>query len=69
METTDKKQDNTVSIKVLPKGPLLVTGDFKLTLSDGVTVDHTKSTALCRCGGSKNKPYCDGSHNNVDFDK
>jgi len=32
-----------------------------------VMVDETVSTALCRCGQSENKPYCDGTHRKVNF--
>ena len=32
-----------------------------------VLVDETVSTALCRCGQSENKPYCDGTHHKVNF--
>ena len=34
---------------------------------DLVMVDGTVSTALCRCGQSENKPYCDGTHRKVNF--
>jgi CDGSH-type Zn-finger protein len=34
---------------------------------DLVVVDGTVSTALCRCGQSENKPYCDGTHRKVNF--
>lgn len=69
MEAEEQKIDTYVSIKPLPKGPLMVKGNFKLTKADGTSVDHKGTTALCRCGHSKNKPYCDGSHQKVDFDK
>lgn len=61
-------KENNVSIKVTDKGPLIVKGTFKLQMKDGKIVEHNKVTALCRCGKSKNKPYCDGSHEKTDFD-
>ncbi len=54
-------------IKVKPNGPLLVYGTLKITDKDGNTVTRDKTTAFCRCGSSDNKPFCDGSHNKVNF--
>lgn len=49
-------------------GPLLVRGPFELVDQDGVTIDAGRSTvALCRCGHSRIRPFCDGSHQLVRF--
>jgi CDGSH-type Zn-finger protein len=48
-------------------GPLLVNGLERLQWSDGVAVTTRSTLALCRCGASKNKPFCDGSHNGIGF--
>jgi uncharacterized Fe-S cluster protein YjdI/CDGSH-type Zn-finger protein len=55
------------TIEVLPNGPLLVRGGIRLTHRDGRTSTHAQTVALCRCGNSKVKPYCDGSHTSVGF--
>ena len=51
-------------IKILKDGPLLVSGGARLENASGEEVDggDRDSYALCRCGASKNKPFCDGSH-------
>ncbi|MGA9239211.1 CDGSH iron-sulfur domain-containing protein [Robiginitalea sp.] len=41
---------------------------MKLTATDGKIQETEGNTALCRCGGSKNKPFCDGSHKTLDFE-
>lgn len=58
-----------VSIKVRESGPYLVRGPITLTDADGnqYTID-TPNIALCRCGGSQTKPFCDGSHKMNGFD-
>jgi CDGSH-type Zn-finger protein len=44
-------------------GPLLVRGPFTLTDQDGQEIEfHQKTIALCRCGRSARKPFCDGTH-------
>lgn len=49
-------------------GPLLVRGDFSLTTPDGEEIDPGRSTvALCRCGRSAIKPFCDGTHKLINF--
>jgi CDGSH-type Zn-finger protein len=51
-----------------PDGPLLVRGNFSLTTPDGEKIDPGRGTvALCRCGKSAIKPFCDGTHKLVDF--
>ena len=51
--------ENTV--RVIPDGPLYVAGRLRLHLPDGEVREETR-VALCRCGESKNKPYCDNAH-------
>ena len=55
-------------INVTKGGPLLVKENLLITLPNGEQVEKEGMTALCRCGASANKPYCDGSHNNIEFD-
>ncbi|MCO4770563.1 MAG: CDGSH iron-sulfur domain-containing protein [Deltaproteobacteria bacterium] len=49
-------------------GPLVVTAMPRLTASDGTEMSTKPVAALCRCGASRTKPYCDGSHNTIGFD-
>jgi len=56
------------SITTCTDGPLLVRGDFELVTSAGEPVPRQRGTvALCRCGLSAIKPYCDGSHKAAGF--
>jgi CDGSH-type Zn-finger protein len=49
-------------------GPLIVRGDFRLVDQDGADIDPGRTTiALCRCGKSAIKPFCDGSHKRAGF--
>ncbi len=50
-----------------PDGPLLIVGNLEICAGTGKTLNRTTKTALCRCGHSANKPYCDGSHARVGF--
>jgi CDGSH-type Zn-finger protein/uncharacterized Fe-S cluster protein YjdI len=53
-------------VTVAPDGPLYVRGDLRIETPDGHVVCDTRA-ALCRCGASANKPFCDGSHRDVAF--
>jgi uncharacterized Fe-S cluster protein YjdI len=55
-------------IQVKAKGPLLIKGELTVTLPDGTVELKSNATAFCRCGESKNKPYCDGTHRTVQFE-
>jgi|HubBroStandDraft_4_1064222.scaffolds.fasta_scaffold00022_12 CDGSH-type Zn-finger protein len=59
---------NEVTIKVRENGPYLVRGTVTLTDADGnpYTIE-SPNVALCRCGGSQTKPFCDGSHKTNGF--
>jgi CDGSH-type Zn-finger protein/uncharacterized Fe-S cluster protein YjdI len=50
-----------------PNGPLLVQGNVEICSGTGRTITRTEKTALCRCGESLNKPFCDGSHQRIGF--
>ncbi len=54
-------------VEVSQNGPLLVYGKLKIKHSDGREEIQNKVTALCRCGASENKPYCDGGHKKAGF--
>ncbi|RCG28951.1 CDGSH iron-sulfur domain-containing protein [Sphaerisporangium album] len=57
-----------VTVTPCRDGPLLVRGPFTIVTQDGRTIDPGRSTvALCRCGRSAVKPFCDGSHKVVGF--
>lgn len=51
-----------VTIQVLDNAPLLIKGEVELLDGEGKTMETATELHLCRCGLSKNKPYCDGSH-------
>ncbi|MGI8908515.1 MAG: CDGSH iron-sulfur domain-containing protein [Candidatus Sumerlaeaceae bacterium] len=57
-----------VTIKVLPKGPLRISGDFTILDSEGNALPKKEAVSLCRCGASTNKPFCDGTHSRIGFD-
>ena len=63
-----RHDDTETVITPYRDGPLLVRGDFRLQDQDGNAIDPGRQTiALCRCGKSRNRPFCDGSHKLVDF--
>ena len=57
-----------VNITPSENGPYLVSGAVCLTEVDGRKIPHGECVTLCRCGQSKNKPFCDGMHVQVGFD-
>lgn len=61
------QRDGSVSIVPAEDGPLLVTGSLEIVSGTGRTIDRCGKTALCRCGGSSNKPFCDGTHKTNGF--
>ena len=59
-----------VKIEVLENGPYLVEGLVSLTDADGKAIavpEGRNAIALCRCGASEDKPFCDGSHRKAGF--
>jgi uncharacterized Fe-S cluster protein YjdI len=50
-----------------PDGPLFLRGRLRIVGDDGHVVREDTRVALCRCGGSANKPFCDGTHGRIGF--
>lgn len=61
----DKSAPTT--IQASSDGPLLVQGSFQIIDEQGRPIDTAGRAALCRCGGSAKRPFCDGSHRRIGF--
>jgi CDGSH-type Zn-finger protein len=59
-----------VEIKARKNGPYRIEGPIRLLDADGneFDTDDGQVVALCRCGGSANKPFCDGTHKQIGFE-
>jgi len=55
------------TVQLRPNGPLFVRGKVRIEDAGGHLVREDTRTALCRCGGSENKPFCDGTHRKIGF--
>ena len=67
--TKEQTQQSQLTIQVNKDGPYLVKGRFLFVNTDGKEEMKEGSIALCRCGGSINKPFCDGTHRKIGFDQ
>ena len=56
-----------VKIETIKHGPYIVTGEVELIDADGNKFPAEKRMALCRCGASTEKPFCDGTHSKIGF--
>ena len=69
--TTESKalpvRDGVLEVTLAKNGPLLLAGSVEVVSGTGRTVNRMQKCALCRCGGSKNKPFCDGTHTKIGF--
>ncbi len=65
---TVKKKAKFARVQILKNGPALITGNFIVrdTKKKKIKIEN-EVAAICRCGGSKKKPFCDGSHQTVGF--
>ena len=59
--------ERRLRILVSENGPYRLTGPLVVTSADGRVTLTGGAASLCRCGGSRNKPFCDGSHTRVEF--
>jgi CDGSH-type Zn-finger protein/uncharacterized Fe-S cluster protein YjdI len=60
-------RNGRITITARLDGPLMVEGNLEILSGTGRTVDRLTKVALCRCGQSSNKPFCDGTHKTVGF--
>ncbi|MFD3444115.1 CDGSH iron-sulfur domain-containing protein [Microbacteriaceae bacterium 4G12] len=66
--TSMREEQDLPEIVACPNGPLLVRGNVRIVTPDGEPVPRDRRTvALCRCGVSTLKPYCDGTHKAINF--
>jgi CDGSH-type Zn-finger protein len=63
-----EEPDPRVTVTMEKDGPLYVRGRVRLTDGNGEPVPIGPRIALCRCGGSGNKPFCDGTHKTMGFE-
>ncbi len=56
-----------VTIEIIENGPYIVTGPVQLKDGDGNIYPAKQRMALCRCGASTTKPFCDGTHSKIGF--
>ena len=56
-----------VKIRIKPNGSIRVTGTVDIVDADGNILETKTDFSLCRCGHSKDKPFCDGSHKEAGF--
>lgn len=57
-----------VTMRVKPNGSIRVTGEVDFLDADGNVLETKRDFSLCRCGRSKEKPFCDGSHKAAGFE-
>jgi CDGSH-type Zn-finger protein/uncharacterized Fe-S cluster protein YjdI len=60
-------RNGPVQVEPQPNGPLRIRGNIEICSGTGRTVKRSGGEALCRCGQSANKPFCDGTHKRVGF--
>lgn len=66
--TDERRPDGPVRVTPYRDGPYLVRGPFELVDQDGNVIETGQRTiALCRCGRSQSRPFCDGTHKLIGF--
>lgn len=60
---------DTTLMRPVRGGPMVVRGDVRVVDAAGNTICHETRVALCRCGNSRNQPFCDNSHRRRPFDE
>lgn len=69
MNTNTEKTNSTAQTKITitENGPVIIEGQFEVVDAKGKLLESGGKTAFCRCGGSGNKPFCDGTHRKIEF--
>ncbi|MGF1669696.1 MAG: CDGSH iron-sulfur domain-containing protein [Balneolaceae bacterium] len=65
---TEKSSHGKLILKVMKNGPVLVEGTCEIQTDKNKFYQTEKNMALCRCGASNNKPFCDGTHKDIGFE-
>ena len=66
-DASAKHKAESVTFSPSPDGPVMFSGAITFMLKDGQNICFREKGAICRCGASKSKPFCDGSHLAIDF--
>lgn len=64
----DAASGGSLAIRPIKNGPLMLSGNVTIAASSGRASWRGNKVALCRCGGSNNKPFCDGQHKQIRFE-
>lgn len=59
--------EDRLQLRFFNNGPVLTDGPLEIVSSSGAESVRCGKSALCRCGASENKPFCDGSHQKIGF--
>ncbi len=62
MDDNQEIRSNAPEVRIEPGGPIVLKGYFTFRDSSGNIITGEQEIYLCRCGGSKNKPFCDDTH-------
>jgi len=66
-DSGEDRPGEVLQIRPVPNGPLGLVGPVEVTAGSGARLARAEKVFLCRCGASKNKPFCDGSHKGAGF--
>src|SRR5690625_2425506 len=67
MHPAEEAHHGKLLIKLMKNGTAILEGYYTLESAEGSQQPSNKGVALCRCGGSSQKPFCDGTHRKIDF--
>jgi CDGSH-type Zn-finger protein len=67
MPEIDEEKHANLIIKLMDNGPAILEGSYTLESPEIGSYSSDKGIALCRCGASSNKPFCDGTHKDIGF--
>lgn len=63
------QKGDKVEVEINMGGPLVIESEIYVKLGDGTVVHKIEGAAFCRCGKSKTQPFCDGTHQEIKFNK
>ena len=66
-ESVDTSREKPVNIRIMKDGPIVINGKYQVIGPDGEELRPSVMTSFCRCGNSKDMPFCDGTHRKIGF--